>query len=113
MFARHFEALQRAGVKVRAPVVARKPTELLPSPDSDSAERRVAQFVSAPYAQYARLILKVSLNLGANLSLTLFGLAHGQWTLPGALTVERQTLIDGNGNLRRGVQLSDQCQREP
>ncbi len=53
----------------------------------------MARFVSAPYAQQAKLILKVSLNLGANLSLTNFGLTYGQRTLHGALTVERRTLI--------------------
>jgi D-alanyl-D-alanine carboxypeptidase/D-alanyl-D-alanine-endopeptidase (penicillin-binding protein 4) len=60
-------------------------------------DHRVAQFVSAPFAEYARLILKVSLNLGANLSLTLFGLAHDQRTLPGALAVERKTLVEQMG----------------
>ena len=35
---------------------------------------KVAELVSLPYAQYARLILKVSHNLGANLSLMFFGL---------------------------------------
>ncbi len=91
------EALQRAGVSVSAPVVARNPTQLLPSPDSYSADNRVAQLVSPPYSEYARLILKVSLNLGANLSLTLLGLANDQRTLPGALAAERQTLVDQFG----------------
>src|SRR5262249_16626232 len=50
-----------------------------------------------PYAGYARLILKVSLNLGANLSLMLFGLANGRRTIAEALAVERQTLIDDVG----------------
>jgi D-alanyl-D-alanine carboxypeptidase/D-alanyl-D-alanine-endopeptidase (penicillin-binding protein 4) len=57
----------------------------------------VAQFVSPPYAEYAKLILKVSLNLGANLSLMLFGLAHGERTIDGALAVERRTLEDRMG----------------
>ncbi|MBV9357467.1 MAG: D-alanyl-D-alanine carboxypeptidase/D-alanyl-D-alanine-endopeptidase [Chloroflexi bacterium] len=91
------EALQHAGVAVSAPVVARNPTERLRSPDAYSSDVRVAQFISPPYADYARLILKVSLNLGANLSLTLFGLANDQRTLPGALSAERATLVDEFG----------------
>src|SRR5262249_33599498 len=38
-------------------------------------------------------ILKVSLNLGANLSLMLFGLGRGQRTISGALAAERQALV--------------------
>jgi D-alanyl-D-alanine carboxypeptidase/D-alanyl-D-alanine-endopeptidase (penicillin-binding protein 4) len=91
------DALKRAGVAVRAPSVAMNPTERLPSPGSYTPDTRVAQFVSPPYAEYAKLILKVSLNLGANLSLMLFGLAHGQRTIADALAVERQTLVNGMG----------------
>ncbi|HET7091914.1 MAG TPA: D-alanyl-D-alanine carboxypeptidase, partial [Thermomicrobiales bacterium] len=91
------EALQRAGVTVTAPAVAANPAAKLPAPDSYAPDTRVAQFVSPPYAGYARLILKVSLNLGANLSLMLFALAHGRRTIADALAVERQTLIDQIG----------------
>jgi hypothetical protein len=49
---------------------------------------QVAELVSAPYAQYARLILKVSHYLEANLSLMLFGLANGVNTMRDALSME-------------------------
>ncbi|HEU5432014.1 MAG TPA: D-alanyl-D-alanine carboxypeptidase/D-alanyl-D-alanine-endopeptidase [Thermomicrobiales bacterium] len=91
------EALQRAGVTVTAAPVGANPAAKLPPPDSYAPAMRVAQFVSPPYAAYARLILKVSLNLGANLSLMLFALAHGKRTIADALAVERQTLIDQIG----------------
>jgi PBP4 family serine-type D-alanyl-D-alanine carboxypeptidase len=91
------EALKRAGVTVKAETVAINPTGNLPAPGSYSLDTRVAQFVSPPYSEYAKLILKVSLNLGANLSLMLFGLAHGQRTIVDALAVERQTLVDRLG----------------
>jgi PBP4 family serine-type D-alanyl-D-alanine carboxypeptidase len=91
------DALERAGVTVMAPSVAKNPIERLPALGSYSPDTRVAQFVSPPYSEYARLILKVSLNLGANLSLMLFGLAHGQRTIADALAVERQTLVDQMG----------------
>jgi PBP4 family serine-type D-alanyl-D-alanine carboxypeptidase len=91
------EALQRAGVTVTAPVVAPNRADLLPAPGSYPPDARVAQFVSPPYAEYAKLILKVSLNLGANLSLMLFGLASGQRTIADALALERRTLVDEMG----------------
>jgi D-alanyl-D-alanine carboxypeptidase/D-alanyl-D-alanine-endopeptidase (penicillin-binding protein 4) len=48
---------------------------------------------SAPFSQTARLVLKVSLNLGANLSLSLFGRERGERTVQGALAAERRVLI--------------------
>ena len=87
------EALQRHGVTVRATAVAPNPVADLP------AARRTRQPTGwpatshLPFAQNAKLVLKVSLNLGANLDLSLFGLTKGQTTIQGALGAERQTLI--------------------
>ena len=96
------EALERAGVKVTGRLVGPNPSEKLPPPDSYSANNQVAELVSAPYAEYSKLILKVSHNLGANLSLMLFGLANGVNTVANALPVERATLtgrygLEGSG----------------
>jgi len=91
------EALGRAGVTVTAPLVGPNPSDKLPPPDSYPADTQVAELVSAPYSQYTKLILKISHNLGANLSLMLFGLAKGVRTIQGALSVERTTLIDQYG----------------
>lgn len=91
------EALNRAGVTVAAPLVGPNSSNKLPTPSSYTANTRVAELVSAPYAQYSKLILKVSHNLGANLSLMLFGLANGANTIQQALTAERSTLIDHGG----------------
>jgi D-alanyl-D-alanine carboxypeptidase/D-alanyl-D-alanine-endopeptidase (penicillin-binding protein 4) len=91
------EALQRAGVTVMAPAVAPNRADLLPAPATYAPDARVAEFVSPPYSEYAKLILKVSLNLGANLSLILFGLAHGQRTNADALALERRTLVNEMG----------------
>jgi D-alanyl-D-alanine carboxypeptidase/D-alanyl-D-alanine-endopeptidase (penicillin-binding protein 4) len=91
------QALGRAGVQVRAPTVGPNPTGRLPALDGYAPDSRVAAFVSPPYPQYARLILKVSLNLGANLSLMLYALTQGQRTIADALAVERRTLIDTLG----------------
>ncbi len=96
------EALRRAGITVKAPLLGPNPTRKLPPPDCYPADSEVATLVSTPYAQYSKLVLKISHNLGANLSLMLFGLSHGVNTIQQALEVERKTLtehdgLDGNG----------------
>jgi D-alanyl-D-alanine carboxypeptidase/D-alanyl-D-alanine-endopeptidase (penicillin-binding protein 4) len=91
------EALGRAGVAVSADPGGPNPRERLPAPGAYTAETRVAAFGSATYGEHAKLILKVSLNLGANLSVSLFGLANGQQTIAGALAAERRALTDGMG----------------
>jgi D-alanyl-D-alanine carboxypeptidase/D-alanyl-D-alanine-endopeptidase (penicillin-binding protein 4) len=91
------EALERAGIAVTAPAVADNPAGSLPAPGSYTAGNRVAQFLSPAYSEYAKLILKVSLNLGANLSLMLFGLSRGKRTIADALGAERQALIQEVG----------------
>ena len=86
------QALRRAGVTVSAAPLAKNAPALLPARGSYAAANRVAAFVSPPYSEFAKLVLKVSLNLGANLSLSLFGVEHGARTVASALAVERTTL---------------------
>jgi D-alanyl-D-alanine carboxypeptidase len=76
------DALARAGVTVSAPSVGRNPTERLPAPGQYAPDTRVAQLVSPRFSEYAKLILKVSLNLGANLSLMLLPTRAGNGPLP-------------------------------
>jgi D-alanyl-D-alanine carboxypeptidase/D-alanyl-D-alanine-endopeptidase (penicillin-binding protein 4) len=91
------EALERQGVSVAAPAVSGNPTAVLPDSFGYPDATTVASLLSTPYSQHARLILKVSLNLGANVSLSLFGLEKGARTRDGALAAERQTLIQDFG----------------
>jgi D-alanyl-D-alanine carboxypeptidase/D-alanyl-D-alanine-endopeptidase (penicillin-binding protein 4) len=70
------EALRRAGVTVTARPTGPNPTGLLPR--NYRGDRRVAAYVSPKYAQYARLILKVSHNLGSNLAICLMAVAKGR-----------------------------------
>jgi D-alanyl-D-alanine carboxypeptidase/D-alanyl-D-alanine-endopeptidase (penicillin-binding protein 4) len=95
------QALERVGVKVTAPLVAPNVESSLGRRGAYSANDRVAQFVSPPFSEFAKLVLKVSLNLGANLSLSLFGLTQGERTIEGALATERRALI------ARGVAAAD------
>ncbi|WP_404924972.1 D-alanyl-D-alanine carboxypeptidase/D-alanyl-D-alanine-endopeptidase [Mesorhizobium sp. ORM16] len=91
------EALGRAGVSVTASATGPNPVAKLPSKSAYLQSAEVARLVSPPYAEYAKLILKVSHNLGANLSLALFGLTQGARTIETDLAAERNTLIGEYG----------------
>lgn len=86
------EALTRAGVAVAAPAVAPNPAALLPVRNAYAADTRVAELVSYPYRDFARLILKVSYNIGADLSTMLYGVSKGVTTFPAALAAELERL---------------------
>jgi D-alanyl-D-alanine carboxypeptidase/D-alanyl-D-alanine-endopeptidase (penicillin-binding protein 4) len=86
------EALVEQGVAVAAEPVGPNPSAKLPAEGSYDETSKVAELVSLPYAQYARLILKVSHNLGANMSLMLFGMTEGARTRDSALAAERKAL---------------------
>jgi D-alanyl-D-alanine carboxypeptidase len=91
------EALRRAGITVNAPLLGPNPARKLPPPDCYPAGTEVATLVSTPYAQYSKLVLKISHNLGANLSLMLFGVSHRVNTMQQALEAERKTLTEQDG----------------
>ncbi|CAB3708226.1 D-alanyl-D-alanine carboxypeptidase/D-alanyl-D-alanine-endopeptidase [Paraburkholderia rhynchosiae] len=96
------DALTRAGVTVSAPAVQPNRTTALPAPATYTSATQVASFTSLPYSQFAKLVLKVSLNTGANLSLMYQGLAQGVRTVGDALVTERKYLtgnfgLDGSG----------------
>ena len=87
------QALQQAGVNVTAPEVEPNPVDVLPASTDYPSSQRVAAYTSPRYADQAKLVLKVSLNLGANLALTQYGLTKGQTTVTGALAAERRALV--------------------
>ncbi|MEV2245239.1 D-alanyl-D-alanine carboxypeptidase/D-alanyl-D-alanine-endopeptidase [Streptomyces sp. NPDC049970] len=69
------EALERAGVEVTASPTGANPVGRLPG--SYEGRPRVALYTSPPYAQYAKLIFKVSHNLGGNLAVCLMAVTAG------------------------------------
>ena len=75
------EALARAGVPVEAPVLADNAVDLLPSEADVAALPRVATLESAPFSEYAKLILKVSHNLGAELMAAVIAAENGERTV--------------------------------
>ena len=88
------EALESAGVVVNSEPVGPNPAQKLPAMDSYTPDTLLAEYVSPRFSEMIKLVLKVSHNYGANLSLILFGLAKGVRTVQDSLQQESMTLID-------------------
>ena len=91
------EALQAAGVTVDAVAVKENPVHLLPQRDSWQNAAKVAELPGLPYADYAKLILKVSYNLGADTSMLLWGKTQGVDSMAATLAVEQAHLASRYG----------------
>jgi D-alanyl-D-alanine carboxypeptidase/D-alanyl-D-alanine-endopeptidase (penicillin-binding protein 4) len=85
------EALRQAGVTVGAPTTGANPAGLLPARGSYRRADRVALHVSDPMAQYAKLILKVSYNRGADLMVCLSAVKIGSRNCTAGLRAEVRT----------------------
>jgi D-alanyl-D-alanine carboxypeptidase len=86
------EQLRSAGVSVGAPLVQQNMTSLLPAGGSYAAANRVALLTGMQYGQDAKLILKISYNIGADTSLILLGTKYGANSMPAALAYARKDL---------------------
>lgn len=87
------EALREAGVDIsKLDKVKNNPVALLKSRDVYNLKNQVAALQSLPYAEYAKFILKVSYNIGADTSLVLFGLTQGVRSMSDSLQIERKFL---------------------
>ena len=75
------EALLRAGLVMDVPALADHPVGRLPPRDETLKLPQVAKFVSPPFSENARLILKVSHNLHASTLPLLVAAKHGERTL--------------------------------
>ena len=71
------EALERADVSVDASPTGSNPASELPKRGSYEANAEVAAYESPPFSEYAKLILKVSHNYGANLNVCLMAVEAG------------------------------------
>ena len=91
------EKLQAAGVAVDAPPVKQNAAAQLPVRNSYAFDREVAKLKGMPYSDYAKFILKVSYNIGADTSLVLFGLANHVDNMTDALAVEKKNLATNYG----------------
>jgi serine-type D-Ala-D-Ala carboxypeptidase/endopeptidase (penicillin-binding protein 4) len=86
------EALGRAGVSVSASPTGPNPSSELPKKGSYNSEDQVAAFQSPPFSQYAKLILKVSHNYGANLNVCLMAVKAGSTDCDDAFPVMKSFL---------------------
>ena len=85
------EALARAGVAVTAPVTGPNPTVLLPAKGRYPHADLVGERVSLPLSQYAKLILKVSYNRGADLMACLAAVKLGSRNCARGMAAEVRT----------------------
>lgn len=87
------EALKEAGVDIsEVRLVKKNPSELLKAGETYASANQVASLESFPYEDYAKWILKVSYNIGADTSLVLFGLTQGVKSMADALKTEGNML---------------------
>lgn len=91
------EKLQTAGVAVDAPALKPNPASMLPARHSYTADTRVAELRGLPYSDYAKYILKVSYNIGADTSLVLWGLTQNVDSMKDALAAEPKNLTTNYG----------------
>ncbi len=96
------EALRRAGVTVTAPTTGTNPTGLLPARGSYRRADLVGVHVSDPISQYAKLILKVSYNRGADLMACLAAVRLGSRNCLTGIKAE-VTTATGLGVPRNGL----------
>ncbi len=86
------EALREAGVKVDHVIVQDNPTKLLKNSAFYNESNAITSLTSLPYSDYAKLVLKVSYNIGADTSLVLFGKTHGVNNMQDSLKIEKDVL---------------------
>jgi D-alanyl-D-alanine carboxypeptidase len=101
------EQLCAAGVRVTAPAVELNPTQLLPAKDSYDGKERVAELEGLPYQDDAKLVMKVSYNMGADTSLLLYGLTQGADDMESTLAVEETNLRNNYGIRPEGYSFLD------
>jgi D-alanyl-D-alanine carboxypeptidase/D-alanyl-D-alanine-endopeptidase (penicillin-binding protein 4) len=86
------EALQKNGVEVAAKLAQRHPDGKLPEADAVKDLPKVAEFISPPFAENAKLVLKVSHNQHASELPLLVAVKHGKRTIADGLKLEGQFL---------------------
>ena len=106
------EALQRAGVHLVASPLDANPAELLPPDRQYHDLPKVAGLLSPPFREYARLILKVSHNRGANTLLPLMAIQAGDGSYEDAFRIERE-FMDKAGIDLSSVVLADGAGGDP
>jgi D-alanyl-D-alanine carboxypeptidase/D-alanyl-D-alanine-endopeptidase (penicillin-binding protein 4) len=87
------EALERAGIEVAAEPTLRHPDAALPPPGGYGELPKVAQLLSPPFGENAKLILKVSHNLHASTLPLLVASKSGKRSVGDGLKLQRDFLV--------------------
>ncbi len=82
------EALRRANVKVDISPYGKNPSYRLPEKNAYKKMQRVALLRSPPYSETVKLILKVSHNLGADITPLLVAAKNGKYTFEEGMAIE-------------------------
>ncbi|TKJ44529.1 D-alanyl-D-alanine carboxypeptidase/D-alanyl-D-alanine-endopeptidase [Candidatus Aerophobetes bacterium Ae_b3a] len=82
------EALERTGIEVEAAPLGINPSNKLPESGTYKETERIALLLSPPYKELVKLILKVSHNLGADMTPILIAVENGKKTLEEGLSIE-------------------------
>ena len=90
-----FEALRKQGVEVSAKLTQRHPSGKLPEREACKELPKVAELISPPFAENAKLILKVSHNLHASELPLLVAVKHEKRTLSEGLKLEGKFFSGG------------------
>lgn len=97
------EALRRAGVSVETSVTDSNRSDLLPSSVSYARERKVAEHVSPPLAEFVKVVLKVSYNRGADDLVCLVAVRAGSRDCADGLAAEARIIaslgVDGRSTI--------------
>ncbi len=86
------ERLRKHGIRVDSASIGDNAHERLPSRDEVAKLPRVAEYISPPFREYVRVILKVSHNLHASTLPLLLAVRHGERTLAAGLKREGDAL---------------------
>jgi len=100
------EALVRQGVTIDAPAVGPNPADRLPASDAYAEADRVALLTSLPFSEVIKVILKVSMNRGADTLVFLLAVKEGRRTFSEGLQAI-QPFLEQIGVDPAGVSLAD------
>lgn len=87
------EELRNQGIRVAASPLVRNDSAKLPSAEKYPSAKKVAELVSPPFSENAKLVLKVSHNLHASTLPLLVAAKHGERTLDQGLRRQHEFLL--------------------
>lgn len=109
------DSLDKAGITVKAPSFGENPSKKLPSKGSYKDGDKIAELVSPPFSEYAKVTLKVSQNLYANCLLGIMAahegfdnpdyglLSEAEFLGSAGVDLNSLALVDGEGSIQNRI----------